>query len=847
MVALSAMRKKFGRGAEADSRTARRGRQSALGATKSSLAGTTVHQFFQDLFFSVRALRRSSGFTLVAVLTLALGIAGTSVIFSLINATLLRQLPYPEPNRLIVLHWQDQSDISAHAFFMLKDRTHAFSSVAASYSIAVGVNLHTTGSPQYVKALSISKDFLPTLGIRPEIGNVFNAEEDEPRGPRTVILGHGLWVQGFNHDSSALGHELRINGESFTIIGIMPEGFRTYPDADIWLPLQLNPATADPGSNYRVVARLAPGISRHQAQFEIDRFARGYQSTYLPAGQKRTLLVQEMHNFLVEKQRERLIVLFAAVVFVFLIACTNVAVLILVRASESTHAIAIRAALGSSRYRLVRSRLTESLLLALAGGVLGLILTKESLPLVLWLRPADAPVIAALGIDSHVVFFTLVISVLSPLLFGLVPALKVSRVNLGQVLAYTSRTASSSGEQVRSLRMLVLGQMALTVMLMAGTMLLVRSLLNLYAVPLGFDTEHLFVAQLSLGSEQYRSSRSSDRLLSQVIKQLKALPGIESAAAVNGLPLENGLNVPLHPVAMPRSLDHADEYRPVSPGYFRTLRISLRSGRFFTAEDKAGSEPVAIINETMARRWWPDATAVGQFLKVDEELGPQPSDLPRRVVGVVSDIHEKGPGVPVPPTMFVPIPQTPDNINIFFNQVFLTSIVIRTTHRTDLSSQVRDAVQSVDPDLPLASFRQFNQIVDSSVANPRFIVLVIAPFSAFGLLLTAIGIHGVLNYQAHLRLREIGVRMAVGASRSQIVRMVARQGTKLISFAVLAGVAGSFLIQTLLGHLLYNMQSSSPVMIVGAGLLLGSVSTLISLLAAVRAASIEPIAVLRNE
>ncbi|HEY6249462.1 MAG TPA: FtsX-like permease family protein, partial [Candidatus Angelobacter sp.] len=623
--------------------------------------------------------------------------------------------------------------------------------------------------------------------------------------------------------------------------------FRTYPNADIWLPLQLKPGTADPGNNYRVIGRLASGITRQQAQYELDRLAREYQLTYLPSSQRGTLAVQDLHSFLIDKQRRGLAILFEAVAFLFLIACTNVAVLVMVRTEATSHAVAVRMALGSSRLRLLFPLLTESFLLSLVGGVLGLILTKESLPLVVSLWPANVPLTAKLSIDIRVALFTFTISILSPLLFALAPAMKLSRLNVSEVLANTSRTATASTERVRAIRWLVFGEMALTVMLLAGTVLLLRSLVNLYSVPLGFDTERLAVAQISLAGERYAGNRSMNQLLDQVITQLEGLPGVETVTAVNGLPLENGLNLPLHPVAMPHSLDHADQYRPVSPDYFKTLRIALRSGRFFTPADTAGSAPVAIINETLARHWWPKTSAIGNQLRVDEELGPHPADAPRLIVGVVSDIHEKGPDLPPPPTMFIPIGQTPDNINAFFNKVFLTSIVIRTAHRIDLSGDVRRAIQSADPDLPLASYRQFTQIVDHSVANARFMAFLTTSFGIFALVLSAVGIHGLFNYQTRLRYREIAVRMAVGASRIRIFLMIVQQGDKLIFLAVLVGLAGFFIIKNLLTGLLYNVKSGSLTVIIGTGVLLGSVATLISLLAAFRAASIEPTAVLRNE
>lgn len=760
---------------------------------------------------------------------------------------MLQPLPYPEPQRLIILHWSDQPDLSIPAFFIVKNRARSFSFLAAWYPFDTGVNISGTGPPQYVKALSVSGDFFQTLGVAPEIGNPFDAEDDQPGAARTAVLSHRLWKEMFDRDPSAVGHNLRVNGESYRIIGIMPERFRSYPHVDIWLPLQLTPGSTDPGSNYRVIGRLATGVSRQQAQHELDDLARDYRSIYLRSRRKGALVAQPLQAFLVGKEQEGLTILFAAVVFVFLIACTNVAILILVRAPATIQAIAIRAAFGPSRSRLVLLLLSESLLLSLAGGLLGLILAKESLPLVLMFWPMNLPLISPVTIDWHVVLFTFAVAVLSPLLFGLGPALKLSGINIAQVLARTSRAASSSAESVRVVRILVFLQVALTVMLLSGTMLMVKSLHNLYSVPLGFDHDHLFVGQVSLASERYDATRSTESLLNEVAEQLEALPGVEGAAAINGLPLDKALNLSLHPVETPSAPDHDDEYRPVTYNFFKTFQIPLRSGRSFSTSDFTGSTPVAIINETMARRWWPNASPIGRYIQVDKELGPQFADAPRQIVGVVADIHEKGPDLPPPTTVFVPINQAPDRIIAFSNKTFLTSIVVRTAAGSDFSSQIRGAVQAADPDLPLASFSQFNQVIDRSLANRRFIALVTSAFSAFALLLAAVGIYGVLNYQARLRTREIAIRMAVGATRAHTLRMVVQQGAKLIFSAVMAGLAGSFIVENMLGSMLYNVQRSSFAIILATGLMVGLVATLISLLAAVRVASIEPMAVLRNE
>lgn len=806
-----------------------------------------MHPYIQDLFFSLRSLRRSPGFTAVVVLTLGLGIAANTVIFSVVNATMLRPLPYPDADRLILVGWQNLPDLSLSAFFMVQKQSHSLSQTAAVYDSVLGVNISAPHQPLYVRSLQVSKEFFPTLGVLPELGRAFNAEDDQPNAPHVVILSDGIWTQNFSRDRSALGQKLQINGEGYKIIGIMPREFRSYPEADIWVPLQPGHSSTELGNDYRIIGRLAEGSSRQQALIELDRVAQEYHRIYPWSTALGTIVAQPLQSFLAHGERQRLTVVFAAIAFVFLIACTNVAILVLVRGAASAHTIAVRASLGPPRARLVFSLLSESVMLAFMAGVVGLILAKESLPLVTFLWPTTLPLASNLSIDWRVALFTVAVSIFSCTFFGLGSAWKLSQVNIAQLLARTSRTASMGVGQVRMVRLLVCCQMALTVMLLAGTLLLLKSLLNLYSVNLGFDPAHLAVGQVSLAGERYRTTVSTDRLLRQVVRQLETLPGVDSVGVVDGLPLEQGLTAPIHPPEWHGPLDPWDQYRPVTTGYFKALRIPLRSGRLFQQEDNAGAPPVAILNEAMARHWWANTSPIGQFIQISKEAGPEISDVPRQIIGVVGDIHEREPGAAARPTIFVPISQTPDSITRYLNQRLLTSIVVRGANGIDLSTQFQKAIHSVDSDLPLASYRPFTHVMNRSLANQRFLALLTSALGIFAFLLTIVGLQGLFSYQARLRTREIAVRVAVGASRTDIVRMVVQQGTKLIFFALLAGIAGSIVIQRLLGSLLYNASRTSLIVIFATGLLLGVVAGLMSLLTASRAAAIEPMAVLRNE
>jgi putative ABC transport system permease protein len=813
-----------------------------------------MQTFLHDLRYAVRLLRKTRGFTLVAVIILAMGIASNTLVFSVVNAVLLHPLPYPDANRLVILHWQDQAgtsggDITAPAFFMLKARAYSFESMAALLPFDAGVNLAGVGSPQYVKALRVSADFFPTLGVMPVIGRNFDAEEDQPHGPRVAILSYGLWKRDFDQGRTTLGHELRINGEAYIVIGVMPAAFRSYPEADVWLPLQLSLATADTGNNYRVIARLKNGLAEEQARRELESWSTEYVKS-LPApanAHKAALAIQKLQDSQTGTVRYSLTILFGAVVFVLLITCANLAALLLVRSLGRNHEIAIRAALGSSWARLLRIFLMESTLLALLGGTLGIVLAKETLPLILALAPADLPLSVPISINGRVALFTFAISVLTSFLFGLAPALRISQLGLNEMLKQASRGVSISAAQARAGRILVSVQTSLTLVLLTGATLLLQNFLSLQRVDPGFDPQHVLVAQVSFPAKLYFTTASTARALDQILDRLKKTHGVEASAAVYGLPLEKGLNLPIYPTDAPSKIDYGGEYRIVSTEYFQVLHIPLQAGRSFSDADDALSNPVAIVNQTLANRWWPKSSALGGHINVGQELGPQFADKPREVIGIVADIHEVGLDQPALPTVFIPIKQSPDKITASVNRFFLASIVVRTRSNVGVADEIRRAVASADPDLPLASLRPLADVVGLSLSRHRFYASLTSAFGVFALLLTAIGVYGLLSYQTRMRIREIGVRMAVGAKRSEVVLLVLRQGINLIAVGVSTGIVGAFFLRRLLQSMLYNLHDTNLNALASAALLLSAVATLASLLTALRAASIEPMVVLRNE
>jgi putative ABC transport system permease protein len=808
--------------------------------------------YFNEIAHAIRALRRTSGFSAIVVIILAVGIAANTIVFSVINAALLRPLPYPDPAQLIVLNWYSpgkliSSDISASAFFLLRDRAHSFESLAAMTNLDGGVNLSGTGKSQYLRGFRVSASFFRTLGVTPALGRSFNPDEERLGGPHAVVLSHDLWVQHFDKDPSAVGRQIRIDGELRTVVGIMPEYFRSDPEADLWLSLPLNPASADPGNEYRVIGRLKSGVTKEDAQKELD-LSQDYRLTYPLQSQPNEvrLVVDGLQSSMVFNVRKSLALLFGASLFLLLITCMNLAVLLTVRAAGRVREVAIRLALGASRARLIRMPLVEGLIIGVVGGLLGIILAKEAIPFVLLLARASDSFTHSVTIDGTVVTFTALISVLTVLTFGLSSALKMSRTNLNELLRQTSSNATSGLQYTRLSWVLVSAQAACTVFLLAGAGLLLRSFSEMYSVSPGFDSRHLWVAQLSLASKHYKTANSSAELLEQVCEKIKADPGVEAAASVTGLPLERGLNLILYPANQPEKTVYA-EYRIIAPEYFDAMRIRMIAGRTFRAGDSHQSMPVAIVNETLAKLWWPQESSLGHYISVGSTMGGMFSDLTREIVGIAADVHESALSAPPSPTIFVPLRQIPDSIAAFANRTFPASIVVRTANDISPVDHVHALLNAADPDLSIISVRPLTEVLSASLGRQRFYTSLIAGFGAFALLLNAIGLYGLLSYQIMLRTREIGVRIVLGAPRSEVVLTIVRRGVGLVLLGALLGILAVPLEIKVLANMLYNVHDAIPGVLGIALVVLAAVAALTSLLSAVRVVSIEPAMTLNIE
>jgi predicted permease len=557
------------------------------------------------------------------------------------------------------------------------------------------------------------------------------------------------------------------------------------------------------------------------------------------------LVLRRLKDFEVGEVRSSLIMLFGAVVGVLLITCLHLALLLLVRGSVKSHEIGVRLALGCSRMRLVQGLLLESGILAIVGGLLGTILAKEMLPLLLSIMPSDLPLNSAIGIDRRVILFSACLSMLTPIIFGLAPAIKATGFGLKGMAGQSARVATASLAQARLGNTLVTVQTTLAMVLLSAAILQLRVLVRLQSQPLGFDPQNLLVAQGSLTAKQYETAAATAHLLARIGDQLRSNPGIESVAGVSGLPLDNALNLPVVPDGEYNKAVYSSEYWIVSGDYLTAMRIHLIAGQTFSGVEGKDTPPVAIISENLAKQWWPRSTAVGHWVTAGYQLGPKFADRPRQIIGVVADTYAAGAHQAPPPALFVPLEQTPDPIVAFANKQFLISIIVRVRGSASVEEQIRQATDSADPSLPLADLRPLAEIARISLSRPRFYASLASIFGTFAVLLTAIGLYGLLGYRVSLRTREIAVRMALGAPRSQVIAMVVGQGVKLVAVGLFLGFIGAYYVRQLLGSMLYNHTGLGVIFY--AALLLGVVAALTSFLTALQAASVEPMVILRSE
>jgi predicted permease len=813
-----------------------------------------------DLRFAVRGLLRRPGFTALIVLALALGIGACSAIFSVVNGVLLRPLPYERPGEVATLwvRWpgNPQGELSQPEYWDLKEQARSFSRLAVYANGSL--TLTGAGEPERFRAGYMSADLLPLLGVAPARGRAFGPDDDRPGAPAVALISDGVWRRRFGGDSGVVGRRVTLDDAPATIVGVMPPGFQlptdyAGPGAEIWAPLQLDPAIdrSERGWHWiHVLGRLGPGVDIASASLEVSTLARRmrdtYPNEYQPAFGGFAVIAADD---LVGGIRPAILVLLGAVGLLLLIACANVAGLLLARAEARQREIAVRTALGAGAGRLVRQLLTESVVLALAGGALGALLADWGVRALVAVAPPTLPRLGAVHTDGRVLGFTLLVSALTGVLFGLVPAIQAARPDLTVALAEGGRSGSSAGRQ-RFRRGLVVMQIALALMLVTSAGLLIRSFVRLRGVDPGFDPSHLLSAEVELSPVRYDTPAKVRAFYAELVRRLEAMPGVRSAAAVRALPMTGRLEIGdwsfvvegrySNPPA-PGDRITAD-WQSLTAGYFETLRIPVLQGRAIEARDRAGATPAVVVNRTLARLAWPGENPIGQRIL----LGGGPVDsVWRTVVGVVGDVRHRGLAAAPRPEMYLPHAQFPLGSG---TPARTLRVVLRSTgDPSALAGALRAALAGLDPAVPLMDVQTMEQALGAWAAERRLTTLLVAAFAALALTLGAVGVYGVMAHLVVQRTREIGIRIALGAVPREILALVMSQGARLAVAGVALGMLGALAASRVIAGLLFEVTPTDPGTYAGTALTLLGIAALAAWIPALRATRTDPVDALRSE
>ena len=800
---------------------------------------------------------KNPGFTIAVIAALALGIGADTAIFSVVNTVLLKPLGYPEPDRIvqILLTGPGGEGVGASAtkFEVWREQTSVFSDVAG-YNQGGGMNL-TGGIPEQVHGVMVTRGYFPVFGAPFLLGRGFTQAEDSPHGGNYAVISYGLWQRKFGGDKQIVGKPIAIANLPYTVVGVTGPGFDPDPVADLWLPYQFDPNTKDQAHYFAAAARMKPGVTLTQVQAQLKLAATEFNRKFPGINQRGGFDAQLLKDSTVSDIRSSLLVLVGAVSFVLLIACANVANLLMVRAAGRSREFAIRSALGAGRGRIIRQLLTESLLLSLIGGLLGLVLGFSGVRALLAVSPGDIPRIgedgAGVGLDWRVVLFTVGISLLTGVLFGLVPALGASRPDLNSGMKESSRGSGSSIKHNKMRSLLVISEVSLALVLLVGACLLIRTFVALRSVNPGFDSRQVLTMEMALNGPRFEKTAGVAQVMRDGRQRLMAVPGIMSAAATDALPLVGGFGLPFSIVGKPPTdgpYIGGAGYMSVTPGYFDTFKIPIVKGRDFTDTDTTGAQGVAIVNEAMAKQFWKGENPVGQQIVIGHGVGPEFEEPARLIVGVVGDVRDGGLNNDPRPQMVTPLAQMTDGLTELNSKVAPLTWVIRTKMEPhQLITQASEELRKASGGLPVAHVRSMGEIVVRSTARQDFNMLLLSIFGGSALMLAAIGIYGLMAYSVQQRTQEIGIRMAMGANRQHITRMVIWQGMRLALVGVAIGIGASFWLSKLVASLLYGVKQWDPMVFISVPVILSVVALIAVWLPALRASKMDPMQALRTE
>jgi putative ABC transport system permease protein len=809
-----------------------------------------MDSLIQDFRYGLRSLLKAPGFTIVTLLTLALGIGANTAIFSVVNAVLLRALPFRDPDQLVLVRevygGSEQGSVSGPNFLDWKNRNRSFSGMTTWSGISLA--LVGAGDPEEIPAATAEAGYFKVLGIEPILGRGFLPGEDQGQAT-VVVLSEGLWRSRFGANRGILGRTISLSGQPYTVVGVVPSTPGYAGTVEAWLPLgygQGHSAQRDSHS-YDVVARLKPGVSVARAQDDLSSIARSLEREYPSTNTARGAVVIPLTDDTVGSVRTALFLLTGAVALVLLIACANVANLFLARAATRQREHAVRAALGAGQWRLTRQILVEAVTLSLLGGLLGLLLASWAIDLLLALQPRGIPRLTEVGIDTAVLGFTLVVSLAVGIGFGLVPALAMARQDPAESLRSEGRGAGPGRHRTRFRSALAVAQVSLALILLVGAALLITSVRQLSSVVLGFRPQGAMTLQISISSAKYRDIRAQQSYIDRLITRFDAIPGVRTAGAVFFLPLGNGftngdISVEGRPAAAPGHEQYAG-YRIVSGDFLGALGMTVRQGRSLTAADRAGAPLVTVVNEALVRKLFPGQNPIGQRLT----FGTPDSAEWRQIVGVVADVRQSSLTQDPSPEVYVPADQLSSDLWTVFMTIPLSFVVRSDVGSSTLGPAMRAAVREVDPEQPVSQLREAGELLQDATARQRFNMSLLTLFGLLALVLATVGVYGVVAYGVTQRTRELGIRLALGARASSVQGMVLRQGLGLTMTGLGLGLVGALALSRLLTTLLYGVSPTDPQVIGLSVLVLALVSIVACLIPAIRATKVDPIEALRSE